>query len=89
MFSLIDILSAMKINQLQLYMQNTFSFAGHETVWRNNTAYDARCEVVTVICHFVVGDAVAFWSAHAVDSGSNVRVETLPGHCVVFFGKML
>lgn len=75
MFSLIDILSAMKINQLQLYMQNTFSFAGHETVWRNNTAYDARCEVVTVICHFVVGDAVAFWSAHAVDSGSNVRVE--------------
>lgn len=40
-FSLIDILSAMKINQLQLYMQNTFSFAGHETVWRNNTAYDA------------------------------------------------
>lgn len=85
MFSLIDILSAMKINQLQLYMQNTFSFAGHETVWRNNTAYDARCDVVTVICHFVVGDAVAFRSAH----GSNVRVETLPGHCVVFFGKIL
>lgn len=89
MVSLIDILSAMKINQLQLYMQNTFSFAGHETVWRNNTAYDARCEVVTVICHFVVGDAVAFWSARAVDSGSNVRVETLPGHGVVFFGKIL
>lgn len=87
MFSLIDILSAMKINQLQLYMQNTFSFAGHETIWRNNTAYDARCEVVTVILLWETQQP--FWSAHAVDSGSNVRVETLPGRCVVFFGKIL
>ena len=41
-FSLVDILSAMKINQLQLYMQNTFAFPGHETVWRSTTPYSAR-----------------------------------------------
>ncbi|XP_073248939.1 uncharacterized protein [Porites lutea] len=39
LFSMIDILSSMKINQLQLYMQNTFAFSGHETVWRNTTPY--------------------------------------------------
>lgn len=41
-FSFIDILSSMKINQLQLYMQNTFTFAGHETIWRNTTPYSLR-----------------------------------------------
>ncbi|KAJ7365528.1 hypothetical protein OS493_005640 [Desmophyllum pertusum] len=40
-YSLIDLLSAMKINQLQLYMQNTFSYIGHEAVWRNTTPYNA------------------------------------------------
>ena len=39
---MIDILSSMKINQLQLYMQNTFAFSGHETVWRNTTPYSPR-----------------------------------------------
>lgn len=29
----------MKINQLQLYMQDTFAYVGHETVWRNTTPY--------------------------------------------------
>lgn len=42
LFCMIDILSSMKINQLQLYMQNTFAFSGHETVWRNTTPYSPR-----------------------------------------------
>ncbi|MBN2560170.1 MAG: family 20 glycosylhydrolase [Phycisphaerae bacterium] len=32
--SLIDLLAAWKINQLQLYTEHTFAYAGHERVWR-------------------------------------------------------
>ena len=52
-FSLIDVLSAMKINQLQLYMQNTFSFAGHETVWRNKTPYSTRFVSIRSLFHLL------------------------------------
>ena len=48
LFSLIDILSYMKVNQLQLYMQNTFTFTNHDTVWRNTTPYTPRQDRVKV-----------------------------------------
>ena len=33
LFDLIDLLAAWKINQLQLYMEHTFAYAGHPEVW--------------------------------------------------------
>jgi len=49
---LIDLLAGWKINQLQLYMEHTFAYAGHETVWRGASAFtgeqiqslDAYCQ---------------------------------------------
>ena len=49
--ALIDLLAGLKINQLQLYMEHTFAYAGHEKVWRDASpltaeevqALDARC----------------------------------------------
>ncbi len=32
---LIDLLAGWKINQLQLYMEHTFAYRGHDTVWRD------------------------------------------------------
>ena len=36
---LIDLLASWKINQLQLYMEHTFAYAGHEEVWRDASAF--------------------------------------------------
>ena len=33
LFKLVDMLAGLKINQLQLYMEHTFAYAGHEKVW--------------------------------------------------------
>jgi hexosaminidase len=33
LFKLVDLLSSLKINQLQLYTEHTFAFTGHELVW--------------------------------------------------------
>ncbi len=49
--SLVDRLAGWKVNQLQLYMEHTFSYAGHEDVWRHADPYtsldihdlDAHC----------------------------------------------
>jgi hexosaminidase len=35
LYSLIDRLAEWKINQLQLYIENTFAYRGHEEVWQN------------------------------------------------------
>jgi hexosaminidase len=35
LFHLVDLLSEWKINQLQLYIEHTFAYAGHEEVWQN------------------------------------------------------
>jgi len=35
LFSLIDRLAEWKVNQLQLYIEHTFAYAGHEAVWRD------------------------------------------------------
>jgi hypothetical protein len=39
---LIDKLARWKINQLQLYMEHTFAYAGHERVWSESSPLDAR-----------------------------------------------
>ncbi len=38
---LVDRLAGWKINQLQLYMEHTFAYAGHEDVWRRADPYTA------------------------------------------------
>lgn len=35
LYGLIDQLAELKINQLQLYTEHTFAYAGHETVWKD------------------------------------------------------
>lgn len=35
LFSLIDLLANLKYNELQLYVEHTFAFADHETVWKD------------------------------------------------------
>jgi hexosaminidase len=39
---LVDRLASWKINQLQLYMEHTFAYAGHEDVWRHADPYSAQ-----------------------------------------------
>ncbi len=38
---LVDLLASWKINQLQLYMEHTFAYRGHESVWREASALTA------------------------------------------------
>jgi hexosaminidase len=38
---LIDRLARWKLNQLQLYMEHTFAYAGHERVWRDASPFSA------------------------------------------------
>ena len=40
--SLVDRLASWKVNQLQLYMEHTFAYSGHELVWRNASAFTAQ-----------------------------------------------
>ena len=37
--ALVDLLASLKINELQLYMEHTFAYAGHEKVWQNASPY--------------------------------------------------
>jgi hypothetical protein len=41
LFALVDLLAALKINQLQLYTEHTFAYEGHEVVWRDASALTA------------------------------------------------
>jgi hypothetical protein len=51
LFVLVERLASWKINQLQLYMEHVFAYAGHETVWKQSSpftpeeirALDGRC----------------------------------------------
>lgn len=36
---LVDLLSSLKINELQLYMEHTFAYAGHERVWEKASPF--------------------------------------------------
>ena len=42
LFALVDRLAGWKLNQLQLYMEHTFAYAGHEEVWRHADPYTRR-----------------------------------------------
>ena len=42
LFMIIDILSMLKINQVQLYIEHTFAFTNHRTVWKNSSPLTAR-----------------------------------------------
>jgi hexosaminidase len=39
LFDLVDLLASWKINQLQLYMEHTFAYRGHEVVWQHATPF--------------------------------------------------
>ncbi len=41
LFKLVDQLSQIKINQLQLYIEHTFAYSRHEDVWRNASPFTA------------------------------------------------
>jgi hypothetical protein len=36
---LVELLASLKINELQLYMEHTFAYAGHEKVWQNASPF--------------------------------------------------
>ncbi len=52
LFDLVELLAGWKINQVQLYMEHTFAYRGHEVVWRHASpltgdeveALDAFCQ---------------------------------------------
>ncbi|MFQ5959919.1 MAG: glycoside hydrolase family 20 zincin-like fold domain-containing protein [Candidatus Methylomirabilales bacterium] len=52
LFDLVDLLASWKINQVQLYMEHTFAYRGHEVVWQHASpfagdeveALDAFCQ---------------------------------------------
>lgn len=42
LFELVELLSSLKFNQLQLYTEHTFAYRGHERVWRDSSPLTAR-----------------------------------------------
>ncbi|MFV2068021.1 MAG: glycoside hydrolase family 20 zincin-like fold domain-containing protein, partial [Pirellulales bacterium] len=42
LFALVDRLASWKFNQLQLYVEHTFAYAGHESVWRGRDPMTAE-----------------------------------------------
>jgi hypothetical protein len=40
--ALVDRLARWKVNQLQLYMEHTFAYSGHELVWKNASPFTAE-----------------------------------------------
>ena len=41
LFQLMDKFASWKINQVQLYMEHTFAYSGHEVIWRDASPYTA------------------------------------------------
>ncbi len=49
--SLVDLFASLKINELQLYMEHTFAYAGHEKVWENASPFTgAEIETLDRYC---------------------------------------
>lgn len=52
LFALVDLLASLKYNQLQLYMEHTFAYSGHERVWRDASPLDAaEIRALDAYCH--------------------------------------
>lgn len=50
-FALVELLASLKINELQLYMEHTFAYAGHERVWRDASPFTgAEIEALDGFC---------------------------------------
>ena len=39
LFALVDLLASLRYNQLQLYVEHTFAYPGHEEVWQNASPF--------------------------------------------------
>lgn len=39
LYELVDLMASWKLNQLQLYMEHTFAYRGHEVVWENASPF--------------------------------------------------
>lgn len=49
--ALVELLASLKINELQLYMEHTFAYAGHEKVWQNASPFTgAEIEALDRFC---------------------------------------
>jgi hypothetical protein len=49
--ALVELLASLKINELQLYMEHTFAYAGHEAVWENASPFTgAEIEALDRFC---------------------------------------
>lgn len=42
LYGLVDLLASLKVNQLQLYVEHTFAYAGHEVVWQDASPITAE-----------------------------------------------
>lgn len=42
LFAFIDLLATLKYNQLQLYIEHTFAFSAHETVWHDSSPFTSE-----------------------------------------------
>ena len=49
-YSLIDLLASLHINELQLYIEHTFAFTDHRTVWQNASPFTAT-EIQEIDCY--------------------------------------
>ncbi|MCI0484908.1 MAG: beta-N-acetylhexosaminidase, partial [candidate division NC10 bacterium] len=51
LFDLVDLLAGWKINQLQLYMEHTFAYRGHEVVWQRASPLTGdEIEALDAVC---------------------------------------
>jgi len=42
LYSLIDLLAQLRINELQLYIEHTFAFEKHDAVWKDSSPFSGR-----------------------------------------------
>ena len=71
---LVGVLEKLRFNELQLYVEHTFAYSGHEDVWRDSSAFTAEdMQRLNHLCHLkdidLVGNMNCFghmgrWLAH-------------------------